>query len=453
MISTKRLSLFNTKIVGFVALALVSFGRSGFAAARSANAERGIIEARGPVAKVVAVGPIALHAYSQFVGGSLYTAPAVTGTDRDCQGSASATPVLADRIATFAVGKGQVACLKTTTKGSFELLWHAVSQPVHGRVVVRQGGPLTRHQRGLGRRRLLSRLRSDWPPSPVSMTRSAMRRLLHCLYATLLVVCFAARAGAEETAPPTFGHSGQWTFSVAEALGIDHSWDSLTVNGQLVALSATSLSLMIPGAAVDLFVGHGFSVGASLRLVQTSSRRCDYQHQPASRGCRRRPRPARGRRFLDRSCGRASHRLRRAARALGGNLAARGHQHRILLWQPIERRRHRTGRNDQHPRRVDRRSPLGVPSNAARRRHCRANLRSQPLDKDHHNRNGGRPERHREGHPDRDRRPGRAARPTPVVVATEPELPTDPGRPERLREMQKLAIARETLPARSVPSL
>ena len=139
MTSTKRLSPFSTKIVGLVALALASFGGMGIAATRSANAERGIIEARGTVAKVVAVGPIALHAYSQFAGGSLYTAPAVTGTDRDCQGSASATPLLADRIATFAVGEGQVTCLETTTTGSFELLWHAVSQPVPAVVVAKAG--------------------------------------------------------------------------------------------------------------------------------------------------------------------------------------------------------------------------------------------------------------------------------------------------------------------------
>ena len=60
-----------------------------------------------------------------------------------------------------------------------------------------------------------------------------MGRLPHCLCAMLLVVCFAARAGAEEPAPSTFGHSGQWTFSVGEALGIDHTWDSLTANGPL----------------------------------------------------------------------------------------------------------------------------------------------------------------------------------------------------------------------------
>jgi hypothetical protein len=140
MISTKHLSFFSTKTVGIVALAFATFGGTGSAAAQSANAERGIIDTRGHVAKVVAVGPIALHAYSPFAGGSLYSAPAVSGTDRDCQGSASGTPVQADHIATFTVGEGQVACLKTTTTGSFELLWHAISQPVPAAVVIAKMG-------------------------------------------------------------------------------------------------------------------------------------------------------------------------------------------------------------------------------------------------------------------------------------------------------------------------
>jgi len=142
MTSIKRpgFSPFTTKIVGFVALALASFGGTRIASARGVGRERGVVEARGSVAKVVAVGPIALHAYSEFGGGSLYSAPAVTGTDRDCTGpSASTTPVQADRIATFAVGEGQVACLATTTKGSFELLWHAVSQPAPAMVLAKAG--------------------------------------------------------------------------------------------------------------------------------------------------------------------------------------------------------------------------------------------------------------------------------------------------------------------------
>jgi hypothetical protein len=143
MTSIKRpgFSPLTTKLVGFVALALASFGGTGIASARSAGIERGTVVARGPVAKVVVAGPIALHAYSEFAGGSLYAAPAVTGTDRDCKGSsASTTVVQADRIATLAVGEGQVACLSTTTKGSFELLWHAVSQPVPASAVIAKAG-------------------------------------------------------------------------------------------------------------------------------------------------------------------------------------------------------------------------------------------------------------------------------------------------------------------------
>jgi len=37
------------------------------------------------------------------------------------------------------VGEGQVACLSTTTKGSFELLWHAVSQPAPVVVLAKAG--------------------------------------------------------------------------------------------------------------------------------------------------------------------------------------------------------------------------------------------------------------------------------------------------------------------------
>jgi len=37
------------------------------------------------------------------------------------------------------VGEGQVVCLSTTAKGSFELLWHAVSQPVPAMVIAKAG--------------------------------------------------------------------------------------------------------------------------------------------------------------------------------------------------------------------------------------------------------------------------------------------------------------------------
>ena len=135
MTSTKRLSPLTTKIVGLGALVAASFGGSGIAAARSPKAERGVVVARGQAGKVVAVGPVALHAYSQFAGGS-----SATPRRRRGQGSTGATPVQADRVATFAVGEGQVACLNTTTTGSYELLWHAVSQPARAAVVVAKAG-------------------------------------------------------------------------------------------------------------------------------------------------------------------------------------------------------------------------------------------------------------------------------------------------------------------------
>jgi hypothetical protein len=137
MTSMKRISPFTIRLAGFAALALTSLCGLGIASARGANSPRGIVEARGPNAMIVVAGPIVFHAYSQFAGGLLYAAPVVSGTDRDCKmASASATPVQPDRVATFAVGEGQVACLSTTNR-SIELLWHAVSQPVPALVIAK----------------------------------------------------------------------------------------------------------------------------------------------------------------------------------------------------------------------------------------------------------------------------------------------------------------------------
>ena len=122
-------SCLSSRAAGFLALAIAT-GAAGTASAHEAAHQRGDVLTRGPSAKVVAVGPIALHAYSEFAGGTLFSAPAVTGTDRDCS-LALATQqigarVPADKITSFAVPQGQVVCLATATKGSFELLWHAV---------------------------------------------------------------------------------------------------------------------------------------------------------------------------------------------------------------------------------------------------------------------------------------------------------------------------------------
>ena len=95
---------------------------------KGAAPARGDVLVQGPSVKAVVVGPVAIHAYSEFAGGALYTARAVTGTDADCQAGAAEgarTGLRADSVVSFTVGAGQVACLATTTSRSFELLWHS----------------------------------------------------------------------------------------------------------------------------------------------------------------------------------------------------------------------------------------------------------------------------------------------------------------------------------------
>lgn len=64
-------------------------------------------------------------------GGALFLAPVVSGTDADClaalpnHGNGRPIPLVADRVAYVPVAAGQVACLRTDTGRSFELLWHA----------------------------------------------------------------------------------------------------------------------------------------------------------------------------------------------------------------------------------------------------------------------------------------------------------------------------------------
>jgi hypothetical protein len=108
-------------------LALVSALTFGGAVARAGEApQRGEVLVDGPSVKAVVVGPMAFHAYSGYSGGALYIAPAVTGTDADCQvkeAERDTTDLQADVVVTFSVPAGQVACLVTNRK--LEVLWHA----------------------------------------------------------------------------------------------------------------------------------------------------------------------------------------------------------------------------------------------------------------------------------------------------------------------------------------
>ncbi len=116
-----------TKTISLFALvSALTFTASAHAQDRSAPT-RGQVLVQGPSIKTVVVGPVAIHAYSAFSGGALYTVKAVSGTDADCHGKAEGTraELRADSTVNFTVGAGQVACLATSTTRSFELLWHA----------------------------------------------------------------------------------------------------------------------------------------------------------------------------------------------------------------------------------------------------------------------------------------------------------------------------------------
>jgi hypothetical protein len=96
------------------------------AARAEGPAQRGQVSVSAPSVRAVVAGPVAIHAYSGFSGGSIYAAPADTGTDADCKGQplGAPTPVRADSVVELTVGAGEIVCLVTSTNRPFELLWH-----------------------------------------------------------------------------------------------------------------------------------------------------------------------------------------------------------------------------------------------------------------------------------------------------------------------------------------
>jgi hypothetical protein len=123
---------------------LFAFGCATGQSARSTTgnvSQIGAVRVRGPSARAVVAGPLTIHAYSAFAGVAMYAAAVVAGTDSDCR---IATPTAgnrwarleADRIVTFSVGKGQVACVEASSPGNFELLWHVPREPVLGPLVI-----------------------------------------------------------------------------------------------------------------------------------------------------------------------------------------------------------------------------------------------------------------------------------------------------------------------------
>jgi hypothetical protein len=82
--------------------------------------------------KAVVTGPVLVRAYSMDRGGSIFVAPAVTGTDADCMDSqaaaANAAPVQIDRRNVVTVESGHVGCLSANGLRAYELLWRTAAQ-------------------------------------------------------------------------------------------------------------------------------------------------------------------------------------------------------------------------------------------------------------------------------------------------------------------------------------
>ena len=120
----------NSMILALVSALSLSAGTARVAHAQEGSApSRGSVQVHAQAAKAVVAGPVAIHAYSEFSGATLFVVAAVSGTDADCAGAhkGAATSLGADHAQTLVVGAGQVACVETTTGRSNELLWHAQS--------------------------------------------------------------------------------------------------------------------------------------------------------------------------------------------------------------------------------------------------------------------------------------------------------------------------------------
>ncbi|HVU52716.1 MAG TPA: hypothetical protein VHL80_18675 [Polyangia bacterium] len=121
----------NSTILALVS-ALSLAGTAGAAQAQEASAAaptRGSVAVQAQAARAVVAGPVAMHAYSQFSGATVYVVASVTGTDADCAGARQgATRLGADRAQTLTVGAGQLACVETTAARGSEVLWHAQAE-------------------------------------------------------------------------------------------------------------------------------------------------------------------------------------------------------------------------------------------------------------------------------------------------------------------------------------
>jgi hypothetical protein len=115
----------KTKRLGWGVGLLIGLAAAGCAGVNPMT-QRGTVMLNPGAAKVFAVGPAIVHAYSQDRGGRVFAVSAQTGTDADCaRGRAGASPVAADSVQVVTIAAGQIACIETDGRGRYELLWHA----------------------------------------------------------------------------------------------------------------------------------------------------------------------------------------------------------------------------------------------------------------------------------------------------------------------------------------
>jgi hypothetical protein len=122
-----------SKLLG-LSLVVVGCATGGGAHPVAGDAARPrILSMEGTAPRSVVAGPATIHAYSSHGGTRLFTAAAVTGTERDCQRglspAARSARLPSDRVVSFNVPAGQVACADATSPGAHELLWHPTDLP------------------------------------------------------------------------------------------------------------------------------------------------------------------------------------------------------------------------------------------------------------------------------------------------------------------------------------
>jgi hypothetical protein len=121
----RRTRVMNKSALGM----LVGFSFLGGCASGGAGVQRGSVVMSGEAVKAFAAGPAVVHAYSLDGGGRVFVAQAKSGTDADCAGpaagGAAAMAVEVDRRNVVTLASGQVACVETSGRRSYELMWHA----------------------------------------------------------------------------------------------------------------------------------------------------------------------------------------------------------------------------------------------------------------------------------------------------------------------------------------